>query len=119
MNKKNMLIGAGVLVALYLVLKGKKSANLVDIAMSDGKEDSALSDDEKNSLFLATLGYRGGARPTQSVIDDAREKSKNAQVKIEALGLTAEFKVWKEKQKGNAKIPMTPPTMNSRVGVFL
>jgi hypothetical protein len=66
MNKKNMLIGAGVLVAIYLVTKRK---TVLNVSVNEESPKEELSDKDKNTLFTATLGYRGGARPTQSILN--------------------------------------------------
>jgi hypothetical protein len=104
MNKKNMLIGAGVLVAIYLVTKRK---TVLNVSVNEESPKEELSDKDKNTLFTATLGYRGGARPTQSILNKSKENVAEALAKVKFLGLEAELSTWKKENYSRAK-PLIP-----------
>ena len=103
-----MLIGAGVLVAIYLVFKRKTvlSVSVNDATPEKEPTKQSLSDKDKNTLFNATLEYRGGAVPTQGILNELREKSTEALAKVKALGLEAELSAW-TKANYSRVIPMT------------
>lgn len=98
-----MLIGAGVLVAIYLVFKRK---TVLSVSVNDESPKQSLSDTDKNTLFNATLEYRGGAVPTQGILNELREKSTEALAKVKALGLEAELSAW-TKANYSRVLPMT------------
>ena len=99
MTKQNKIwVGLGA-VALYLLWKNKANKTSPSVVGAETVVSDTLSDDEKNSLFNATLGYRGGARPSQQTINTYNMKSKTALARVELLGLSAELKAWNESRK--------------------
>ena len=63
------------------------------------EESVGLSEKDKNNLFIATLGYQGGARPSREMEERYRKASLEAKAKIEEFGLTEEFKSWQTKRR--------------------
>jgi hypothetical protein len=99
-KKTKILVGVGAL-ALYLLWKNKSLVNNTVTTVSN-----VISDDEKKLLFIATLGYQGGARPTQEMEERYDVKKKEALERIKLLDLSAELKAWKDSRKGEA-LPMS------------
>lgn len=106
-NNKTLLYGALLGTGLYLYLRMKK--NKVDGAGGSTtsattnetvvEESVGLSEKDKNNIFIATLGYQGGARPSREMEERFWRASLEAKAKIEELGLIEEFKAWKIKRK--------------------
>ncbi len=106
-NNKTLLYGALLGTGLYLYLRMKK--NKVDGAGGSTtsattnetvvEESVGLSEKDKNNLFIATLGYQGGARPSREMEERYRKASLEAKAKIEEFGLTEEFKSWQTKRR--------------------
>ena len=113
MKTKNILVLGAIGVALYYLLKKDNvnpqeksdNQNTLDQADKDlnavmnGDEPMTLGSDEKDKLFTATLGYTGGARPTEEMIKSYESAKESALRRVEQLGLEAELKMWLTKRK--------------------
>ena len=70
------------------------------------KKQEGLSDQEKNDLFnTASGGLRGGAPPPPDIMDQIIQQEQAALLKIEQLGLMAEYEAYK---KANENAPLRP-----------
>lgn len=70
------------------------------------KKQEGLSDQEKNDLFnTASGGLRGGAAPPPDIMDQIIQQEQAALLKIEQLGLMAEYEAYK---KANQNAPDRP-----------
>jgi len=122
MKTKNILVLGAIGVALYYLLKKDNvhpqgisdNQNTLDQAdkdlnaVMDGDEPMTLGSDEKDKLFTATLGYTGGARPTEEMIKSYQSAKKSALRRVEQLGLEAELKMWLTKRKKSLiQVPMS------------
>jgi hypothetical protein len=106
-NNKTLLYGALLGTGLYLYLRMKKNKVVGSTGSTTStttdetvvEESVGLSEKDKNNLFIATLGYQGGARPSREMEERYRKASLEAKAKIEEFGLTEEFKSWKTKRR--------------------
>jgi hypothetical protein len=122
-NNKTLLYGALLGTGLYLFLRMKKNkvdgstASTTSATTSETvvEESVGLSEKDKNNLFIATLGYQGGARPSREMEERYRKASLEAKAKIEEFGLIEEFKSWKTK-RNKEKGYQFPMGMNPQKG---
>lgn len=102
-NNKTLLYGALLGTGLYLYLRMKKTENKTVVAenttSSTTEEPVVLSENDKNNIFVATLGYQGGARPSRELEERYRLQSIEAKAKIKEFGLIDDYNAWKNKRK--------------------
>ena len=95
-NTKKVVAIVGILaLAYYFILfnpnvKVKDEATKVDMTPA-----------EKEGLFVAAMGYRGGAAPSREMLSKFQVKAEEAKAKIAELGLTKEFEEYSEKILSN------------------
>lgn len=121
-NNKILLYGALLGTGLYLYLRMKKNTVVGSTGSAKStatdetvvEESVGLSKKDKNNLFVATLGYQGGAKPSKEMQERFRIASLEAKAKIEKLGLMEEFKAWRTERRkqtgGGFQFPMSVPT---------
>lgn len=82
---------------------------------TDQQINKKITDVEKTRLFKdGNYYYRGGARPSQDLIDSIKEKRDKALSEINRLGLYTEFSAWRKKENNknsNLMPPMSIKTM--------
>lgn len=137
MKAKNILWIGAIGVALYYILnkKNKNSARVSpdegDLDLQDvmnGDEPTSLkpvdpkptiSLEKKISLFKeGNKYYRGGARPSESLLQRLKEDRQKALEKIKSMGLMAEFIQWQNKEKSKI-IDFLPPQPNPQKDILL
>ena len=121
-NNKILLYGALLGTGLYLYLRMKKNTVVGSTGSAKStatdetvvEESVGLSKKDKNNLFVATLGYQGGAKPSKEMQERFRIASLEAKAKIEKLGLMEEFKAWRTERRkqtgGGFQFPMSVPS---------
>ena len=55
---------------------------------------SQISDEEKLNLFEQARGYRGGAAPSQEMLQEFQQRATQSQLKIDELKLRSEFEAY-------------------------
>jgi len=93
MKNKNLLIGAGVVVIVYLLYKKSltKSVTKTDVVTPQ----SSMTQKEKTDLFnKAIQQYVGGARPPDELLENLAKGREEANAKIKELKLDSEFSTW-------------------------
>lgn len=130
MKNKKLIIGLGLGVGAYLLwnLKRKKMAEpsikQLDLDKSNQKPKSVesipqtggikpskseLTSEQVIALFKrANNYYRGGARPTQDVLDRINKDRMEAIKEVEQRGLTSSFKYWKIGEDAKNKKHLIP-----------
>jgi hypothetical protein len=121
MKNKTLIIGLGLGVGAYLLwkLSRKKSASAVEevtetvesTTQTGGVKPSKseLSNEQVVALFKrANNYYRGGARPTQELIDRINKDRMEALKEVEQRGLTSGFKSWKAGEDAKNKYNLYP-----------
>lgn len=128
-NNKILLYGALLGTGIYLYLRMKKNTVVASTGSTKStatdetvvEESVGLSEKDKNNLFVATLGYQGGARPSKEIQERFRIASLEAKAKIEELGLMKEFKAWKTERRkergGGFQFPMGVPQKSLPTGM--
>lgn len=137
MKAKNILWIGAIGVALYYILnkKNKNSARVSpdegDLDLQDvmnGDEPTSLkpvdpkptiSLEKKISLFKeGNKYYRGGARPSESLLQRMKADREKALQKIKSMGLMAEFIQWQNKEKSKLNV-FLPPFANPQKDILL
>jgi hypothetical protein len=104
-DKKKILIGAGVLVIGYLAyksMKNKPTISKTEVVPTRGSVGSIRTagvvtpEQEKINLFYKAISkYEGGHAPNQIILDNIAKTRNDALAKIKELKLDAEFEIWK------------------------
>lgn len=126
MKNKKIIIGLALGVGAYLLwnMKRKKSTGVVEeiketvesISETGGIKPSKteLTNEQVRALFeRANNYYRGGARPSQDLIDSIKEKRDIALSEINRLGLYTEFSAWRKKENFKTKNLMPPMSIDT------
>lgn len=106
MKNKELIIGIGVAVVVYLLWKRNKKQ---DVAKNDLVQtpSNTLTQQEKITLFeKAISSYKGGARPPQDLLDRIEKGRDEANAKIKELKLETEFSTWLSNRPKESDIPM-------------
>jgi hypothetical protein len=106
MKNKELIIGIGVAVVVYLLWK--RNAKQV-VAKNDTVQtpSNTLAEQEKTLLFEKAINtYRGGARPPQDLLDRIQKEKDEANAKIKELKLETEFSTWLSNRPKEIDIPM-------------
>ena len=92
MNKKvkSALLVVGVAALAFLLFSFRKKPTEATA--------STLTQQEKDILFDEAMGYRGGAAPSDEMMEEFRIRMEAALKKIADLGLQAEFDAYKKIQ---------------------
>jgi|LakMenE18May11ns_1017448.scaffolds.fasta_scaffold9957742_18 hypothetical protein len=116
-DKKKLLIGAGVLVIGYLAYKSMKNKSTISKTVVAPTVDTIVKptvrtavaltpEQEKIQLFeRGVLSYEGGVAPNKMVLDNIAKTRNDALAKIKNLMLDAEFATWKSKRTIDKKAP--------------
>jgi len=95
MKKIKTMLGVALIgVAAYLFLR--KPADVSSVP-------APLSEQDKKSLFITALGYRGGIAPSKQMQEQYEVSSAAAKQKINDLNLTAEFEAYVKSLENQAK----------------
>lgn len=82
------------------------------------QSSSKLTNEQVVALFKrANNYYRGGARPTQELIDRINKDRMLALKEVEQRGLTSGFKSWKSGEDAKNKLTLSPPMTFKTGGV--
>lgn len=106
MKNKELIIGIGVAVVVYLLWKRNKKQ---DVAKNDLVQtpSNTLNEQEKIALFEKAINsYKGGARPPQDLLDRIQKEKDEANAKIKELKLETEFSTWLSNRPKESDIPM-------------
>jgi hypothetical protein len=106
MKNKELIIGIGVAVVVYLLWKRNKKQL---VAKNDTVQTPSnnLTEQEKFILFNKAINtYRGGARPPQDLLDRIQKEKDEANAKIKELKLETEFSTWLSNRPKESDIPM-------------
>lgn len=109
MKNKNLFIGIGVAVVVYLLWK--RNTKQVD-AKNDTVQTptNTLTEQEKTLLFEQAINtYRGGARPPQDLLDRLEKGRDEANAKIKELKLETEFSTWLSNRPKVDYVNFPPP----------
>ena len=87
---KSALLVVGVAALAFLLLSFRKKPTEATA--------STLTQQEKDILFDEAIGYRGGAAPSDEMMEEFRIRMEAALKKIADLGLQAEFDAYKKIQ---------------------
>jgi hypothetical protein len=87
---KSALLVVGVAALAFFLLSFRKKPEAAPV--------SSLSQQEKDILFDEAMGYRGGAAPSDEMMEEFRMRMEAALKKISELGLQAEFDAYKKIQ---------------------
>ena len=87
---KSALLVVGVAALAFLLLSFRKKPVAAPV--------SSLTQQEKDVLFDEAMGYRGGAAPSDEMLEQFRMRMEAALKKISELGLQAEFDAYKKIQ---------------------
>lgn len=113
-NVKTAIVVVGVALAAFMLLSWTKKP-------SEQTAEPVIKDEEKDQLFAAaTRSYRGGAAPSQFMLDELEKGRNEALAKIKAMALEAEFEAWMKQKQAEAEererlygpeplLPSTPP----------
>lgn len=103
LDKKNILIGAGVLVVGYLIWKKSQTNSGVVTPQTP------LTQQEKIDLFNKSIQqYEGGVAPPPQLLENLAKGREEANAKIKELKLDSEFSTWlsaRPKRDINAPLP--------------
>ena len=121
MKKNKIFIGLALGVGAYLLWNMKRTKTISKTESVNEKDISdvktggkKLSDEEKTRLFKeANYYYRGGARPSQDLIDSIKEKRDKALSQINRLGIYEEFSAWRKKENNKNSNLMPPMSINT------
>lgn len=138
MKNKKLIIGLGLGVGAYLLwnLKRKKMADKqLELDKSNQKPKSVesipetggikpskteLTNEQVIALFKrANNYYRGGARPTQELIDRINKDRMEALKEVEQRGLMSGFKSWKAGEDAKNKYNLYPSAPSKGTAVLL
>lgn len=87
---KSALLVVGVAALAFLLISFRKKPTQAPV--------STLTQQEKDILFDEAMGYRGGAAPSDEMMEEFRMRMEAALKKIADLGLQAEFDAYKKIQ---------------------
>ena len=106
MKNKELIIGIGVAVVVYLLWK-RNTKQVVAKNDSVQTPSNTLTEQEKFILFNKAINsYKGGARPPQDLLDRLEKGRDEANAKIKELKLETEFSTWLSNRPKESDIPM-------------
>jgi hypothetical protein len=106
MKNKELIIGIGVAVVVYLLWK-RNTKQVVAKNDSVQTPTNTLTEQEKFILFNQAINtYKGGARPPQDLLDRLEKGRDEANAKIKELKLETEFSTWLSNKPQEIDIPM-------------
>lgn len=98
---QQVLMGAAALASGYFIYysffktpspaPAQNTMTMLPAQNNNNTQPSGLSPQEKEELFNAAMGYRGGAAPPQFMLEEFQANQQIALQKIAELGLQAEF----------------------------
>lgn len=87
---KSAILVVGVVAVAFLLLSFRSKPKEVPV--------SNLTQQDKDILFDEAMGYRGGAAPSDEILEGFTMRKEAALKKIADLGLQAEFEAYKKIQ---------------------
>ena len=87
---KSAILVIGVVAVAFLLLSFRSKPKEVPV--------STMTQQEKDILFDEAMGYRGGAAPSDEMMEEFRSRQEAALKKIAESGLQAEFDAYKKIQ---------------------
>lgn len=87
---KSAILVIGVIAVAFILLSFRSKPKEAPV--------STMTQQDKDILFDEAMGYRGGAAPSDEMMEEYRTRQEAALKKITELGLQAEFDAYKKIQ---------------------
>ena len=118
MKNKELIIGIGVVVVVYLLWK-RNTKQVVSKNDSAQTPSNILTEQEKIALFEKAINsWKGGVAPPREWEENNRKEIDLAKAKIKELKLETEFSTWLSNRPkvdyGNFQIPQSLPKVADR-----